>query len=147
MSSAKIVAQGNPQQVIGLSTTELRLPVLLHVRAQVGAAGALTLVFGRDTTTGHAGTTVDTTVAQSGNGIYDFQFNPCRGFVLGSFVFAYLPAVTGADKFEAVVDRSTTNTNGTTGKLRIVTNTIGAAGNANPTQNSEFHFSLWADLG
>lgn len=146
MSVPKIVAQAPLMNLVGLASTDMRLPVTLHVRVQM-TAGAPVLVFGRDATTGEAGTTVDTTVVLTGAGLFDFVFNGCRGFALGTFNYAYKPNASGTDKFDAVLDKSTTNTNGTTGKLRVVTNSVAAAAAATPTNGSEFHFSIMADLG
>lgn len=155
MSAAKIIAQAPSIWAFGIAASDFKLPTLLHARVQM-TGGAPVLVFGRDTTggvagipTGTAGTTVDTTVVLAGAGLFDFTFNQCRGFALGTFHYIYLPNATGTDKFDAVLDKTTTftNTNGTLGKLRVVTNSFAAAAAATPPNGSEFHFSIMADLG
>lgn len=146
MSAAKIISQGATQQIIGLPATDFRLPTLLHVRVQM-TGGAPVIVSTRDATTGAAPTTVDTTVVLTGPGLFDFTVNGCRGFALGTFNYVYVPNAAGTDKFDAVIDKSTTLSNGTTGKLRVVTNSALAIAAATPTNGSEFHFSIMADLG
>lgn len=146
MSAPKIVAQSASIQAFGLASQDFKLPTTLHVRVQM-TGGAPVLVFGRDTTTGEGGTTIDTTVALAGAGLFDFTFNACRGFANGTLSYAYKPNASGTDKFDAVIDKSTTNTNGTTGKLRLVTNSVASAAAATPPNGSEFSFSIVADLG
>lgn len=146
MSVPKIIAQSPSIQAFGLASGDFKLPTLLHVRVQM-TAGAPVLVFGRDLVTGEGGTTIDTTVVLTGAGLFDFTFNPCRGFANGTLNFSYKPNASGTDRFEVAIDKSTTNTNGTTGKLRLVTNSFASAAAATPPNGSEFSFSIVADLG
>ncbi len=148
MSAAKLLAQSNPALLIGFSGW--KQPVLYHVRFTVsGGAGAPTLV----TATASNGATessLDATVTRVAAAVYDITFPPCRRIALGTLTGSTGSASAGSfaafDVRSIGYDRSSTNTNATTGKLRIAF----AAGSNVSTElaaGMEANISFWADLG
>jgi hypothetical protein len=147
VSASSILAQAVPNLLVAFPGW--RAPTFMHLRATIGATGAATMVAATDAA-GRAGTTPGLTLTRVSAGVYDIVHPPCRSVAYGtlggtagtvsagSFVTAD-PRVIGYDK-------STTNTNATTGKMRIVF-ANGTAINTELGNGQEVNVSFWADLG
>lgn len=116
MSATRIIAQANPQHLTAYPGWGL--PTRLRVIADIaGGAGAAT-VRAADTTPG-------VSVSHAGSGVYDITFPAGKGggsvqpADINALAFAAAPS-TAAQRSYLQPDASTTNTNVTTGKLRVV---------------------------
>jgi hypothetical protein len=147
-SAASILAQAIPCLLNAFPGW--KSPVHLHLRAAIGAAGAPTVVSVVDATTGAAATTTGLSIARVSAGVYDVTFPPCRQFALGTLNGAAGSVSAGsfvtADPRVIAYDKSTTNTNAKTGKLRVVF-ANGTAINTELGNGQEVALSFWADLG
>lgn len=134
MSAPRIIAQGVPNQIV--SYPGWNLPTRVRVVADL-AGGAATLR-AADSSPGVA-------ISNGAGGVFDVTFPSCRRMAdINPQVHSQTPG-TAANRFFGVVDVSTTNTNPTTGKLRVVT--ASTAGAAIPNDTQVFDLSFWADFG
>lgn len=128
-----IVAQGVPAQIV--SYPAWSLPTRVRVVADIVAGLAVARA---------AETTPGLTIVNTG-GVFDVAFPPCkRAADYNPQILSVTPG-TAVNRFFGVVDVSTTNTNPTTGKLRVVTASTGAA--AVPDNGAVIDISFWADYG
>lgn len=147
MSATKVLSQGNPSLLV--SIPGFKAPVLLHLRATIaGASGAATIV-SATSVSGQAPTSLDFTLTRQAAGTYDLVMNPCRAIAEGTVVINVIPPVVtvGADRRVPAIDKSTTNTNATTGKLRFNLVPPNNTTVTDPVDLSEIHMSFWVDLG
>lgn len=147
MSASSIIAQSIPSLLVAFPGW--KLPTLIHLRATIGATGAPTV----QTTTGGNGDPASTpgvSIARVSAGVYDLTFPPCRQVAWGSLGAIAKTVTAGAfvtaDPRVPVLDKSTTNTNATTGKARICF-ANGTAINTELGNGQEVSLSFWADLG
>lgn len=143
-----ILAQSCPALLISFPTW--RQPVLMHLKATIGASGAPTVVSNQDVTTGEVGTTPGLSIATGDSGAtYDVTFPPCRSIALGSINIQVLPNVlaTVTERRTTALDKTDANTSAKLGKFRFspLVNT-GATVTA-PVSGSEIHLSFWVDMG
>lgn len=147
MSAAKILAQSNPALLIAFPGW--RQPVLMHFRATIGASGAPTLA---TTASGNGDppSTPDFTISRVSAAVYDITFAPCRSVAWGTFNVVCKTTSSGsfasADPRSLALDKSTTNTNATTGKARFCL-AQGTTLNTELGNGQEITGSFWADLG
>jgi hypothetical protein len=124
-------------------------PVTLHLRASIGAVGAPTLISTKDAS-GRIPTTAGVTIARVSAAVYDISWPACRGIALGSLNGSVGSAASGsfvaADPRYLAYDRSTTNTNATTGKLRVCFGN-GTAVNTELGNGQEINLAFDVDLG
>lgn len=149
VASSAILAAANPQPLIAFPGW--KQPVLLHLKATIGANGQPTVITTANSA-GVEGSTPGLGITETANdsGIYDVTFPPARRIALGTVNINILPDVlaTVANHREARIEKSTTLTNATTGKLRFNTSEQDAgAAVAAPPSGSEIHLSFWVDLG
>lgn len=134
-----IVAQGVPAQIVSFPGWSLPTRVRLVADIVAGAA----VVRAADTTPG-------VSCGAGAGGTFDITFPACKRMAdINPQVFSTAPGVA-ATRWFAVADVSTTNTNpapaaSSTGKLRIVTASTGAA--AIPTDGSVVDVSFYLDYG
>lgn len=150
MSAARVLSQAVGLPLISFPTW--RAPVLVHLKATIGANGQPTVVSDQDATTGEVGTTPGMSITETANdsGIYDVTFDPCRSFALGTAQINVLPNVlaTVTEHRDCVIDKTDANTSAKLGKLRFnTTESDGAAAVLAPVSGSEIHLSFWADFG
>lgn len=129
-----IIAQGAPQQVV--SFPNWSLPTRVRMVADIVAGAAV--VRAADTTPG-------VLCGNGAGGVFDITFPPAQR--MGDFnpqVMSTVPG-TAVNRFFGVTDVSTTNTNATTGKLRVVTASTGAA--AIPNDGAVVDVSWYIDYG
>jgi hypothetical protein len=129
-----IVAQGVPAQIVSFPNWSLPTRVRLVADIVAGAA----VVRAADTTPG--------LLCSNGvGGVFDITFPAAQR--QGDFnpqVYSTVPG-TAVNRFFGVVDVNTTNTNATTGKLRVVTASTGAA--AIPNDGAVVDVSWYIDYG
>lgn len=147
MSASSILSQGNPSLLSAFPGW--KAPTYLHVRATIGATGAATVVAATDAA-GRAGTTPGLTITRVSAGVYDIVHPPCRSVAYGTLAAAAGGSSAGSpqttDPRVVNYDKSTTNTNATTGKMRVIF-ANGTAVNTELANGSEINVSFWADLG
>lgn len=146
-SAASILAAGNPSLLVAVPGA--KAPTLLNVRATIGGTGVATVV-STTSANGIPGTTPGVSIARVSAGVYDITFPACRaiwlGTLTGSAGSVSAGAFVAADARYIVYDKSTTNTNATTGKLRVAFAT-GASVTTELGNGQEVNVSFWADLG
>lgn len=147
MSLSKLLSQAANCLLWGIAGT--KTPVLLNLKFTVGATGAPTIVTTVDAS-GDAPSSIDWTITRVSAAVYDLTYNPCRRIHWGTLSCCAKSTTAGTptatDARYAFLDRSSTNTNATTGKARIIFAT-GAAITTELGQNSEMNLSVWADAG
>jgi len=116
MSAPRIIAQGVNQQIT--SFPGWQLPTRVRLVADI--VGGAAVVRAADTTPG-------VSCGNGAGGVFDITFPAAKR--MGDFNPRVLCAAAGvaATRFTGEVDVSTTNTNATTGKLRVITASSGAA--------------------
>lgn len=120
MSAPKVIAQA--VNTFLTSFPGFRLPTRMRLIADIGG--------GNGTATIRTTSTPGVAITGGTSGVYDITFDAGRDMSdIDIQVRANAPS-TAAQRSLAVVDASSTNTNGTTGKLRIVT---GISTNGTPT--------------
>ncbi len=149
MSLAKLTSQAAFNLLFGVATPK-GLPTLLNLKFTVGAAGAPTIVSVVDSSNDGI-SSIDFTITRVSAAVYDLTFNPVRRVYWGTLSCCAKSTVAGTvstvtDARYAFLDRSATNTNGGTGKARIVFAT-GASVSTELGNGSEMNLSFWVDAG
>lgn len=130
-----IIAQGVPCQIV--SYPGWSLPTRVRLVADI--TGGAAVVRAADSTPG-------VSCGAGAGGVFDITFPQAQRMAdVNPQVFSTVPG-TNANRFLGVVDVSTTNTNPTTGKLRVVTAVPNAAA-AIPDNGAVFDVSFWVDYG
>ncbi len=148
MSLSKILSQAVSCLLWGIAGA--RTPLLLNLKFTVGATGAPTIVSAVDAS-GDAISSLDFTITRVSAAVDDLTYNPCRRVHWGTLSCCAKSTVAGTvstatDARYCFLDRSSTNTNATTGKARIVFAT-GASVNTELGNGSEMNLSFWVDGG
>lgn len=132
--SSKIIAQGVPQSIN--SFPGFKLPT--RIRAVVDITGGAAVIRAAETTPG-------VTVGAGAGGVFDFLFPAGKQMGDVNPQVRSGGSAVAATRFFPVVDVSTTNTNATTGKMRVTTASTGAA--AIPTNGDVLEVCWWMDYG
>lgn len=148
MSLAKLISQALPALLFGVASPK-GLPTLLNLKFSVGAAGAPTIVSVVDSSN-DGPSSIDFTITRVSAAVYDITYNQVKRVYWGTLSCCAKSTTAGTptatDARYAFVDRSTTFTNGGTGKARIIFAT-GAAINTELGNGSEMNLSFWVDAG
>jgi hypothetical protein len=147
MSAAKVLAQGNPSLLV--SFPGWKAPTFMQLRATIGASGAPTIA-STASANGDPPSSLDMTIARVSAAVYDVTFAPCRQVAWSTLNVTCKTTSAGsfaaADPRSLAIDKSSTNTNSTTGKLRFCL-AQGTTLNTELGNGQELELSFWADLG